>query len=147
MHKDQTPGESEVPFGRWEAQLSLPGGKRKSVYGKSRKEAREALNVARKKLDDGVDLGARRQTVGVFLDRWLEDVVLPQYAPKTYYQLRNLMCGHMIPELGMVQLDKLTAQQVAALLWKRMDVGLHRQRSGTFAPCSAMRSTERSSGV
>ena len=55
--------------GRWEAQLSLPSGKRKSVYGKTKKEAREALKAALKKLDEGVDLGAPAQTLGVFLEQ------------------------------------------------------------------------------
>jgi integrase len=110
--------------GRWEAQLSLSGGKRKSFYGKTKKEAREALKSALKKLDDGVDLGAPRQTVGVFLEQWLADVVRPQCAPKTYYQYRDLMRGHVIPELGTLPLDKLTAQQVAALLRKKTEAGL-----------------------
>jgi integrase len=110
--------------GRWEAQLSLPDGKRKSVYGKTRKEVRDALNLARKKLNDGVDLGAPRQTVGVFLERWLEDVVRPQCAPKTYYQYRDLMRGHVIPELGSMPLDKLTAQHIAALLRTKTEAGL-----------------------
>jgi hypothetical protein len=112
------------PSARWEAQLSLSGGKRKSVYGKTKKEAREALRSALKKLDDGVDLRAPRRTVGVFLERWLEDVVHPQCAPKTYYQYRDLMRGHVIPELGTVPRDKLTAQQVTTLLRKKTDAGL-----------------------
>ena len=59
--------------GRWEAQLSLPSGKRKSVYGKTKKEAREALKGALKQLDEGVDVGAPAQTLGVFLESWLAD--------------------------------------------------------------------------
>jgi integrase len=107
--------------GRWEAQLSLPGGKRKSVYGKTKKEARDKLRDAQKRVDDGINLGAPRQTVGEFLERWLEDVVRPQCAPKTYYQYRDLMRSHVIPDLGVVPLEKLNAQQVTVLLRKKTE--------------------------
>ena len=110
--------------GRWEAQLSLPAGKRRSVYGKTKKEARDNLRDAQKQINDGIDLAAPRQTVGEFLERWLEDVVRPQCAPKTYYQDRDLMRSHVIPELGMVSLDKLSVQQVAALFRKKTEAGL-----------------------
>src|SRR5215218_7706792 len=110
--------------GRWEAQLSLPGGKRKSVYGKTKKEAREALKVALKKLDDGIDLGAPAQTLGVFLEHWLADSVRPRLAPKTHKTYRDLMRVHVIPALGTTRLDRLTAQQVATLLREKTDEGL-----------------------
>ncbi len=32
--------------GRWQAQISLGAGKRKTLYGKTRKEVREKLQVA-----------------------------------------------------------------------------------------------------
>jgi integrase len=110
--------------GRWEAQLSLPNGKRKSVYGKTKKDARDKLNAARKQLDAGVDLGAPSQTLGVFLESWLADTVRPRLAPKTYKTYRDLMRVHVIPTVGWTRLDKLTAQQVATLLREKADVGL-----------------------
>jgi integrase len=110
--------------GRWEAQLSLPGGKRKSVYGKTKKEARDTLNAARKQLDAGIDLGAPSQTLAVFLESWLADTVRPRLAPKTHKTYRDLMRVHVIPTLGTTRLDKLTAQQVATLLREKADAGL-----------------------
>ena len=104
--------------------MSLPGGKRKSVYGKTKKEAREALKVALKKLDEGVDLGAPAQTLGVFLEHWLADSVRPRLAPKTHKTYRDLMRVHVIPALGTTRLDRLTAQQVATLLREKTDEGL-----------------------
>src|SRR5688500_19469162 len=86
--------------GRWEAQVSLPGGKRKSVYGKTKKEARDALHAARKKLDEGIDLGMPAQTLEAFLESWLADTVRPRLAPKTYKTYRELMRLHVIPTLG-----------------------------------------------
>jgi integrase len=110
--------------GRWEGQLSLPGGKRKSVYGKTKKEARDALRAALKKLDEGIDRGAPAQTLGEFLERWLADTVRPRLAPKTHKTYRELMRCHVIPSLGKTRLDRLTAPQVAALLREKGDEGL-----------------------
>src|SRR5215216_7935319 len=88
--------------GRWEAQLSLPGGKRKSVYGKTRKEARDALKVALKKLDDGVDLGAPGQTLEAFLESWLAESK-SRVRPKTHRTYQDLLRLHVIPDIGKIQ--------------------------------------------
>ena len=109
--------------GRWEAQLSLPGGKRKSVYGKTKKEARDALHAARKKLDEGIDLGAPSQSVEAFLESWLADAK-SRVRPKTHRTYQDLIRLHVIPELGTVRLDRLTAQQVAVLLRRKQEAGL-----------------------
>src|SRR5215211_7324799 len=101
--------------GRWEAQLSLPGGKRKSVYGKTKKEARDALKLALKKLDDGVDLAAPSQTLEAFLEAWLTDA-RSRVRPKTYRTFQDLLRLHVIPELGKIRLDRVAAQQIAVLL-------------------------------
>jgi hypothetical protein len=54
--------------GRWEARLSLPGGRSKSLYGTTRRAVAQKLAVAKRDLDMGlpiVDDG--QQTVGTFL--------------------------------------------------------------------------------
>jgi len=109
--------------GRWEAQLSLPGGKRKSVYGKTRKEARDALKVALKKLDDGVDLGAPGQTLEAFLESWLAESK-SRVRPKTHRTYQDLLRLHVIPDIGKIQLDRLAAPQIATLLRDKQAAGL-----------------------
>ncbi len=94
--------------GRWEAQVSLPGGKRKSYYGRTRKEAQDRLRAALRDVDAGLDLGSSRQTVGQFLDRWLEDVVKPAKAPKTHATYADIVRLHLKPGVGHVPLAKLT---------------------------------------
>lgn len=110
--------------GRWEGQLSLPGGKRKSVYGKTRTEVRQALKELRAKAEQGVDVSAAGQTLGAFLEHWLADVVRPRLAPKTYKTYRDILRVHVIPTLGATRLDKLTAQQVTTLLREKGEEGL-----------------------
>ncbi len=110
--------------GRWEAQISLPGGKRKSVYGKTRKDVQDKLRSTLRDIDAGLDLGTSRQTVGAFLDRWIADVVTPARAPKTTATYRDVVRLHLKPTVGRHALDKLTPQHVAALLKAKTDAGL-----------------------
>ncbi len=110
--------------GLWEARVSLPGGKRKSLYGKTRREAQEKLRAALRDLDAGVDLATGRQTVGQFLDRWLDDVVKPGVRPKTHHSYAQLVRLHLKPALGHHQLAKLTPQHVQAMMTEKSAAGL-----------------------
>lgn len=110
--------------GLWEARISLPAGKRRSYYGKTRREAQDKLRAALRDLDIGLDLSAGRQTVGQFLDRWLDDVVRPNRAAKTAATYADIVRLHLVPGIGHHPLAKLTPQHVAALLKAKTDVGL-----------------------
>jgi hypothetical protein len=68
--------------GRWEWTVML-GGVRKSVYGETKAEAREKYEQLKKEHDEGLDLGAATQTVEVYLQRWLDDVVATSLRPHT----------------------------------------------------------------
>ncbi len=110
--------------GLWEARVSLPGGKRKSLYGKTRREAQDKLRAALRDADAGLDLGTSQQTLGQFLKGWLEDVVKPAKAPKTVATYADIVRLHLIPGIGHHQLSRLTPQHVAALLKAKQDAGL-----------------------
>jgi integrase len=58
--------------------------------------------------------GAAGQTVGVFLESWLARVEL-RLRPSTFERYRELIRVHVIPELGQIRLEKLTADQVQRL--------------------------------
>ena len=110
--------------GLWEARISLDGGKRKSLYGKTRKEAQDKLRAALRDLDAGLDLSAGRQTVGQFLDRWLADSVKPTVRPKTYDSYAQLVRLYLKPDLGHHPLRKLAPQHVQAMMAARTAAGL-----------------------
>lgn len=110
--------------GRWECQISLPSGKRKSLYGKTRKAVQDALRAALRDIDAGLDLGSPRQTVGAFLDRWLEDVVTPNVRPATLECYALHVRRHLKPAIGHLALDKLTPQHVQALMNAQTKTGL-----------------------
>lgn len=110
--------------GKWEARLSLPNGKRKSLYAKTRREAQDKLKAALRDLDNGLDLSIRRQTVGQFLDRWLEDVVKPSTRHSTHHSYALMVRLHLKPEIGHIALTELTPQHVQAMMRKKSASGL-----------------------
>ena len=57
------------PDGRWEVRFTLPNGKSKSIYAKTRQEVQQKHRAALRDLDNGRDLSAGRLTVGQFFSR------------------------------------------------------------------------------
>lgn len=110
--------------GRWTAAVNLgyQEGKlrRKYVYGKTRAEVAEKLTAALRDQQQGVPIATERQTVTQFLDRWLEDCVKPSVRPKTFTSYSQLVRIHIKPELGHIQLFKLSPQQVQGFLNDRL---------------------------
>lgn len=100
------------PNGLWEARVSLPGGKRKSVYGKTRKAAADAMAALLRDVGQGVTVPTGNLTVAGLLDRWLHDVVRVKNKPRTFESYRDLCRLHITPALGRKPLARLTAADV-----------------------------------
>ena len=85
--KKRASGEGTIrklPNGLWEARLSISGQYRtKSFYGKTQAEARRKREEARKTLGAGHSLDSQRQTVGEYLEGWIEGPLKGSVAPKT----------------------------------------------------------------
>src|SRR5688500_707834 len=81
--------------GLWEARISLAGGKRRSFYGKTRREAQDKLRAALRDLDAGLDLSAGRQTVAQYMTRWLADTAKPRVRPSTYKSYESYVRLHI----------------------------------------------------
>jgi integrase len=110
---------------RWEARVTLPDGRRKSFYARTRQEAARRLAEALRDRDRGVPVGLdARQTVSQYLERWLADVVRPGVRPSTYASYAGHVRNHLIPTLGGVRLAQLTPQQVQAVLTQKLAEGL-----------------------
>ena len=58
--------------GRWEGQLGLPGGGRRSFYGRTRRETIQKLEQGSWSLALGLAVSSRNKTVAQFLGEWLE---------------------------------------------------------------------------
>lgn len=118
-----TIGRTPRKDGRFAGHYSLPDGKRKTVYGKTRKEVQEKLKAELKKIDEGLDVGAPAQSLETFLEAWLADSS-SRVRPKTLRTYQDLLRLHVIPELGKTRLERLTAQQISGLLREKQGAGL-----------------------
>lgn len=113
--------------GRWTASISLEGGKRKSFYGKTRKEVQEQLTKALHEKQQGTFITGPRQTIRQFLTYWLEDVQKPAVRIRTYIRYESQLRLHILPVLASKELSKLTPQHVQAFYSQMLKKGLSPQ--------------------
>lgn len=109
--------------GRWEARISVDHGSRKAFYGRTRQEVSRKLAVALKARQDGLPLVAERQTVGQYLEHWLEST-RPSLRPRTWLRYEQLLRLHVVPEIGKVRLVRLSPQHLQRLYAGRLEAGL-----------------------
>jgi len=109
---------------RWAAAVSLPNGRRKVMYGRSRDEVRRLLADALSGRERGTLADARGMTVGTFLDTWLEQVAKPAVRRWTYAGYEVHVRLHLKPALGRVSLERLEPVQVQALVNAKLKSGL-----------------------
>lgn len=114
--------------GRWTAIVSLGyqdgKRKRKSIYGKTRKEVSDKLTAALRSQQQGLPLSNDRITVGQFLNRWLTDSVKPSVRPRTFRSYSQLVTRHIAPDLGKIKLAKLSPQDIQKLMNSKLKSGL-----------------------
>ena len=114
--------------GRWAAvaNLGYQAGKlkRKYYYGETRKEACDKLTAALNDLQKGVPIVTERQTLKEFLERWMTDCVTPSVRPSTLVSYDYQIRLHIAPQLGRIELTKLSPQQIQTYLNGRLKAGL-----------------------
>jgi len=113
--------------GRYEARYTVQtaaGPKRKSIYGKERKDVRDALAKALSDRVDGIVYEDENMTVGEYLDRWLKDSVRGSVRQSTYDRDKILLEKHVEPVLGNRKLKNLTPLDLQSLYRDRLDAGL-----------------------
>ena len=110
--------------GTWEAKITLEDGKRKSFYGKTRKEVQDKLKVALREQQQGTLVTAPQQKLEDFLNTWLEDTQKHGIRPRAYEKYESVVRLHINPVLGRHFLHKLTPQHIQAFFKKKLDEGL-----------------------
>jgi integrase len=110
--------------GRWEASFYLEDGSRKSLYGRTQKEALEKLRAAMREQEQGTLVKGSRETVGQHIEHWLENVHKPAIRISSYVVYRGILDKHILPALGHIPLQKLTVQQVEAFYARKVNEGL-----------------------
>lgn len=109
--------------GRWCAELPIGSGKRKFFYGATEGEVDAKLTAAKATLDAGGVLGDGKTTVGVILDRFLEERA-GRVRANTIESYQRIVALHLKPHLGRVLARKLTAADVQAFVTERGRAGL-----------------------
>jgi integrase len=110
--------------GRWAASITMEGRKRKTFYGKTRKEVQEQLNTALHQQQQGTLVTTPQQKVEQFLAHWLEDVHKHSVRPRTYERYEGMIRLHLVPGLGHHPLQKLSPQHLQAFYTKKLQEGL-----------------------
>lgn len=118
--------------GRWAASISLEGGKRKTFYGKTRKEVQEQLKKALHEQLQGILVTTPQQKVEQFLTHWLEDTHKQSIRIRTYERYEEIVRLHLIPGIGDHQLQKLTPQHLQAFYKQKLEEGLSSTTVASF---------------
>jgi integrase len=100
------------------------GPKRKTLYGRTRREVDEKLTKAKADRDGGLVFDADNIKVGEYLGRWLTDSVLDTVRPTTFERYEQIVRLHIRPALGQLKLKNLTAAHVRGLYRQKLDGGL-----------------------
>lgn len=111
----------QMADGRWRAAISLgyKNGKRlrKIITASTRREVQEQLTANLRAQQQGLSIAPERQTVAQFLTYWLDEVIASRGTkPKTETFYRYIVTSHIIPNIGTIQIQKLTPHQVQALI-------------------------------
>jgi integrase len=110
--------------GTYAATFTVTGGKRKSLYAKTYKEAQEKLKKALYEQQQGTLVTAPQQRVAQYLTDWLEHTQKQSVRPRTYERYEEIVRLHIIPALGRHKLHQLSAQHVQAFYTQKLEAGL-----------------------
>lgn len=111
--------------GRWVAEITLPGGKRRTMYAKTRREAAERLADAQAQLRAMLPItSADDITVAEYLRRWLVERCEPRLAPRTVLSYRGHVERQIIPSLGDIRLSALGPGDVTRMMDRWLATGL-----------------------
>ena len=96
--------------GRWMARVSHEG-RRITVYGQTKEEARQKLRSLQRKQDENLPLVTSQTPLKDYLPQWLDDI-RHQVRAKTLADYEVLVRCHLTPRLGHVRLGKLGPEHV-----------------------------------
>ena len=129
--KKSVPGGGSVyqrkSDGRWVAKFKVvETGKYKELYASTEKEAIAKLQQALYEQKQGIMAPGKEAMVKLkdYLEDWLETVHKPTLRVSSYVKYRGLLRNYILPELGHIQLKKLTSERVEAFYTKMQQEGV-----------------------
>lgn len=115
--------------GFWEARVSVGPYEAKTIYAKTRPEIVKRLKDLLKEQEAGADLTKKREKVGEYLQRWLDETAATRVSERTLVEYRSIVRNHHIPVLGKVYLDKLAVRDVQKMVNAAIEKGLSPRRA------------------
>jgi integrase len=100
------------------------GTKRKTLYGKNREDVAEKLVDALSNRNQGLVFDAGSQTVGEYMEQWLQTSARESARESTYESYRNQVRRYVVPAIGRVKLKRLSAMQIQGMYRAMLDRGL-----------------------
>jgi integrase len=126
MVRKRANGEGSVsrrPDGRWMGRITLPNGRRKTLYGPTKDETAKMVRALVHQQDAGVPIPTEDPPLRDFLQTWLA-AVEHTLRPTTYRRYEQVVRTDLIPELGGVRLSKLNPAHVHRLHGSLLNRGL-----------------------
>lgn len=97
--------------------------KRKSFYGKTRKEVADKMAQALQEVRNGTYIEPAQTTFGEWLDKWLTGYKKGQLKPSTYQSYEILINVHIKPALGKIPMAKLQAHMLQSFYNGKLAAG------------------------
>lgn len=94
------------PEGRWEARYTAPDGVQRSVYGRTKQLALEAMRKKQAEIVVGTYISPSQITVEQWLNEWLQSYT-PNIKDQTRTNYESYMRNNIIPYIGDLRLTKL----------------------------------------
>lgn len=110
--------------GRWEAQITISGNKRRSIYGKTRAEASKKMKAVLSALDNGTYQEPSRLTLSEWLQEWLVIFCQTGVKPLTYSSYQGIIAHHIAPVIGNVKLQAIKGTHIQRLYNTMTEAGL-----------------------
>lgn len=120
--------------GRWVASVTLEHGKRKDVYGATRREVAERLVKLQRDIQSALPVVNEALKVDQYLNEWLKTIE-PHLRPRSYIRYVAAVKLHIIPTVGGLKLAQLTAQHLEKLYAAKLKEG---QAPGSVARIHAV---------
>jgi integrase len=129
--------------GSWTIWIDLgtdPGTKKRkqktlTVKTASKREAQKELNRILHEMQTGMFVEPTKLTVGDYLQRWLNDAARATTSNKTFERYEQIVRVSLVPALGHIKLDKLTALQIQSFYRQSLEDGARKDgRAGGLSP-------------
>lgn len=113
----RVPADKTKPLKYWAAAVELPPGpngerRRKVIRRKVKTELLRELATVRRDLEKRGDLPTKNQTVEQWFTYWLREIAAKRVRPNTLDGYRRTVENHIIPAIGKIKLDKVTAATI-----------------------------------